>query len=310
MSSISFQSLINFLRQQIEETTDGQSLFSTNTLGGNALVSFFLPKDELGIGIMNSSGSEYILSREECQKIIDRYSSLSALNRNRAIYYTDPEWPITPSRIFAPYLPALIKVFINSEESELSSSLDHKAAFLKRYNPNGTIETALNKAVGAALQHNRTYTNDVNPARRKQFREQWKQELLQINDRLGKEKFAFNSVLAEIENLSDVMNKQFGQIFIDQHPRYGGRGFRIAHAQKSISVFMKHLWCMDKIPEPPICPVDRRILILLGIDNEVMPWTAVDSIEVYLDQLNRIMAQAEKEGKNIAQWELESFQNF
>lgn len=56
--------------------------------------------------------------------------------------------------------------------------------------------------------------------------------------------------------------------------------FRISHSQKSISVFVKHLWCMDVISEPNICPVDRIILGKTEVrKNKDINWGYVNSIE-------------------------------
>jgi hypothetical protein len=90
------------------------------------------------------------------------------------------------------------------------------------------------------------------------------------------------------------------------HKGYGA-GFRIAHAQKSLSLVLKHYWCNNVIAEPPCCPVDRRILTIAG--DRQPKWTDLDHMNDYRTKLGilRCAAQRDPVGPSLAEWELVNF---
>jgi len=84
--------------------------------------------------------------------------------------------------------------------------------------------------------------------------------------------------------------------------------FRLSHAQKSLSVYCKHLWCMCKMGEPATCPVDRGILRAVYPRQDVPLWTEVDKIDTHKEQLRRLQDGADAKGQSLAVWELLTFQ--
>jgi hypothetical protein len=104
------------------------------------------------------------------------------------------------------------------------------------------------------------------------------------------------------------MNNQFGGLFNNTGGRYE-QGFRVSHSQKSISVYLKHLWCLGMIETPPFCPVDRSVLCLV---NYPYPrWCFVNCINLYKNQVAAIVAGKNNnplyDGDSIAVWELFEF---
>jgi hypothetical protein len=106
------------------------------------------------------------------------------------------------------------------------------------------------------------------------------------------------------------MNKNYGDYFeaaiVDGYPP----GFRIAHAQKGLSLVLKHYWCNDEIDEPPCCPVDRRILMIAGAIGSAAKWTDLDTLNAYHEKLKRLrMASASFaiQPISLAEWELHKF---
>ena len=59
----------------------------------------------------------------------------------------------------------------------------------------------------------------------------------------------------EINHLFCKLDKS-GDIIADEY------GIRIAQCQKSLSLYLKYLWCYGLIETPPVCPIDRVILSL------------------------------------------------
>lgn len=106
------------------------------------------------------------------------------------------------------------------------------------------------------------------------------------------------------------MNAEFGGYF---HPVAVGvysPGFRIAHAQKSLSLVLKHYWCNGVLGEPPCCPVDRRILTTAGAGQQEARWTDVDTVPQYLGKLALLSTAAGASRFapiSLAEWELEAF---
>ena len=84
------------------------------TLGGKALFRARYD-DSSGLIIMNSRKKQYIVSDQDMKEIFDRYRNSPGEMKHRAIYYTDPKWPETPNRISSPYLPAVIRFWIEEQ---------------------------------------------------------------------------------------------------------------------------------------------------------------------------------------------------
>ena len=77
--------------------------------------------------------------------------------------------------------------------------------------------------------------------------------------------------------------------------------FRIGTAQKALNLYLKYLWCLGRIPEPPHCPVDA--VTLRGI-NELadIRWTQITTTGQYMRCINALRRRAN--GESLARWEL------
>ena len=178
---------------------------------------------------------------------------------------------------------------------------DKKQQFLDKYNPNRTIEQALKKALNAAVQHNKLYKSNANNNQKKFFREFWENELLDIYKKIEKrEVYRKKNLLHDMIELQKKIRENWEQILEKKD-----RGFRVSHSQKSISVFLKHLWCMNLILEPEICPVDR--IILNKTKSKEKKWTYVKSKDEYLSQLEFIETEAKRNNISLAKFELSAF---
>ena len=83
-------------------------------------------------------------------------------------------------------------------------------------------------------------------------------------------------------------------------------GFRISHSQKSLSIFSKHLWCLNLIDEPVFCAVDAIILGKTDAPSNIK-WTKISTIEAHRESYKYIETKASKSGLSIALWELSEF---
>ena len=94
------------------------------------------------------------------------------------------------------------------------------------------------------------------------------------------------------------MNSEFPAAF-------ASGGFRIAHAQKSLALYLKHLWCRGDLAMPPACPVDRLMLTHAKAPYGLRTWTSTNDVARYRLQLECLRTAAN--GKALAVWELVEF---
>lgn len=191
----------------------------------------------------------------------------------------------------------------------MENEIDYlKDLFLKRYNQKKSIDEAISLAIKAAVQHNSLYLENLSIEKRKEVRTDWGKELLYIAEKY-KENQTIEIYNEDILKLKELMNTRHRDSFRrSPHPKYKyDIGFRISHSQKSISVFLKHLWCMNKISEPPVCPVDRIILEKIGMSGKSASWGYINSLEIHNSKVVEINKIALKENKSIAIWELTNF---
>lgn len=78
-------------------------------------------------------------------------------------------------------------------------------------------------------------------------------------------------------------------------------------SQKILNLYLKYLWCLDKIPVPPHFPVDRLIQGELEIKNPVS-WTQMKDEVEYLKIIEKAKQQLQNLSfQHIAELELHSF---
>lgn len=189
----------------------------------------------------------------------------------------------------------------------MNEVVKQKKLFLDAYNFDRSKDIGLTKAINAAVQHNNLYAREATANDRKIIREFWKQNLLEIGDEF-KNSINIDTYEFMISKLASGMNNKFEKLFDNGNPH--GSMFRISHSQKSISVFVKHLWCLDLIPEPNICPVDRIILSQTDAKkNKDLSWGYVNTIEDHRRKFNYLLKAASETNMTLAQWELSKFKS-
>jgi hypothetical protein len=189
----------------------------------------------------------------------------------------------------------------------------YQQAFLQKYNPPRTIERALSKAINASLEHNRTYSPNIDQNIKTQFKNRWSSELIKIGN-LFQQQRDLNFYYKQVIKLQQIMNDNFYNILMHPDPVYEN-GFRISHSQKSISVYLKHLWCLGSqeggrgftiIPDPPCCPIDGRMQRITRAHYN-RRWTQMNQINEIRDVLNQFQNLANRQGLSIAMWECQLF---
>ncbi|SRR5258708_8963443 len=119
---------------------------------------------------------------------------------------------------------------------------------------------------------------------------------------------AYNFGVSEPEHLENIENLSDDLSIMHNAALHDGR-YRIGVAQRALNLSLKYWWCMDRIPCPPHCPFDRKIIIELRCRGYLGPdWTELDSIEDYYDLV--CFAKNEANGEELAIWELIKFLSY
>lgn len=84
--------------------------------------------------------------------------------------------------------------------------------------------------------------------------------------------------------------------------------FRIGIAEKALNLYLKYLWCLDKIPTPPHCPFDFGIIARLPLTDhrkKDLHWTELDSLDDYQALVDAGLEKIKKtRHASLAEWEL------
>lgn len=102
---------------------------------------------------------------------------------------------------------------------------------------------------------------------------------------------------ANIERLSDELSAKHKKAL------HGGR-FRIGSAQKALNLYLKFMWCLGRIRQPPHCPFDAIVLAKIP-GSETVKWTQLDDISKYREIVKNARKGAGK--IKLAKWELEVY---
>jgi hypothetical protein len=183
-----------------------------------------------------------------------------------------------------------------------------KERFLALANKPRTCERAKAAAVTAASQHNVLYASGVDQRERRDVRVHWMRLLDELASKYTHSVSA-SEYESDIATLQAEMNRRFvGRFYAAEHPRYHYEpGFRVSHAQKSLSVYLKHLWCLGKIERPPECPVDSVVLRKAGLVGRDTRWALVNTIEQHRLQIGLLETKAADVGLSLAEWELSAW---
>ena len=83
--------------------------------------------------------------------------------------------------------------------------------------------------------------------------------------------------------------------------------FRIGIAQKAFNLYLKYLWCLGWIKDPPHCPFDFGIIAKLPLtaqQRQALQWTELDSIGDYQALVDAAKKVADDKQLSVAEWEL------
>ena len=147
----------------------------------------------------------------------------------------------------------------------------------------------------------------------------WESLLKEYAEKYRDKKRDEDVFIQDCEEIKRKMNNRYGLFFQNGREAEGfEEGFRFSHAQKSLSVMLKHLWCREELSTnnpkyyPPVCPIDGIILRKAGSGDS---WTKVNYVSrnkntpigapVYKEHLNLVKEKAKQDGfDSLSEWEL------
>lgn len=142
----------------------------------------------------------------------------------------------------------------------------------------------------------RTYRETISEGEKANFRSALRKKLEDMASRYG-ERIGNATHLDNICEIADNMTSRFSDLLQNGL-------FRIGIAQKGLNLYLKYLWCVGEIPEPPHCPFDSVIIAHLPPKLR-LNWTEIGTIQEYEQLINaaRIVAG----NKSLAEWELSAW---
>lgn len=185
-------------------------------------------------------------------------------------------------------------------------TIDKRIAFAKKaFKTKYARRDPAQMGITAAYQRASLYTPGGN---NQDIREEWASQLRRITKKYAKQQ-SKETFFKDVMALAKHMNERFPNRF-----RNGKNGykevFRIAHAQKSLSVCLKHLWIQNEpnFAIPPVCPIDGKMLKYVHNQDS---WTKVNSfkdengVRGYFSHLDLMEKAARAEGfKSSPEWEV------
>jgi hypothetical protein len=157
----------------------------------------------------------------------------------------------------------------------------------------------INSAIAASFQRADVYKKSgINKNDRERLRIGLRKALKEISPKYKGRRVSDNEHERRIIKLSKKISRGYAEILFHRH-------LRIGVVQKALNLYLKYLWCSNKISEPPHCPLDSNIMKLLPRPVRI-PWTKITDIQEY----HCIISEAKEIARNtsLARWELRKYQ--
>jgi hypothetical protein len=161
---------------------------------------------------------------------------------------------------------------------------------------------AARNSISAAVKRNKTFRKDIDVSRKEELRDTWIKHLIDID-------FYKIRNLNQLNEVYDMLGSSMNETYIDSfHDK-----FRLAHAQKSISVYWKYLYCYSQLTDfnvskPIVIPLDRIVQNECGLRyNEILAWGKMDDFNLYCKQLALISDRVKVDLNDLIDWEISIF---
>jgi hypothetical protein len=165
---------------------------------------------------------------------------------------------------------------------------------MKQIKKDFILTIALTDSHGSAFRRANVYSKDASEIDKGKFAKMLRQKLKSLEQ-------GYLKGVTEAEHIGNI--ERFGQELTEQFSHVlAGNKMRFGISQKAVNLYLKYLWVLGYIPQPPHCPIDRVILNEVGIYHE--NWTQLDDVEKYMGMIGKLKERADKDKLTIAEWEL------
>ena len=152
--------------------------------------------------------------------------------------------------------------------------------------------------LAATAQRSNLYAAELSELQRKPFQK----ALRRVLESYGKSytaPVAEDRHLEHINGLVETLSRGYPGLLESGRLKFG-------HAQKALNLYLKYLWCLDRISEPPHCPIDSIILRKVPGFTDVR-WTQLTTAKEYMRIITAAKVQASAKKLSLAQWELQEY---
>lgn len=160
---------------------------------------------------------------------------------------------------------------------------------------------AIESAINSSIRRNPTYSTETTRLRKKEIADFWGKEIVKLSMKYFEKAQSEETFINDVLTLKKLVNNKYKS---DLHNKISN-GLRIAHCQKSLSVYLKYRWCQgDMVFEPPLCPIDRIVLVHCGRTD--VAWTSLDDQGRFRSIIKALADTVKKHPccNSVAQWEL------
>jgi hypothetical protein len=155
------------------------------------------------------------------------------------------------------------------------------------------LSAALIDSHRSAFQRANVYSKDAEQVDRDEFVKLFRKKLISLEK-------VYAEGVSEVDHIKNLI--MFKEELSADFPKVLADGrMLLGVAQKAVNLYVKYLWVLDFIPQPPHCPVDRIILNKVGINN--INWTTLDNVDEYWSVIETIRKVADKNKLSIPEWE-------
>jgi hypothetical protein len=150
----------------------------------------------------------------------------------------------------------------------------------------------------ATVQRAGVYRSNASDRERRAFR-------IDLRSKLEEIATTYEVVVEEETHVRNVV--ELSRRLTSDHKKVLSNGrFRIGTAQKALNLYLKYLWCLGAIPQPPHCPFDFQVITTLS-EYHGPKWTDLDREEDYRSLI--AAAKLKAQGVPLAVWELRTYNN-
>lgn len=163
--------------------------------------------------------------------------------------------------------------------------------FLRREFRTLTLTGALSTRNGDA----RIYSSNPQEDQRKEFKKDLREELENLEAKYAKRRVKEKDHIKNLSAFANRLSEKHAPVLYEGRIRFGV-------AQKLVNLYLKYLWVIGLIKEPPHCPIDG---IISGIAKLEYNWTVSDSKKEYRTAIEKLAGVANP--RSIAVWELQKY---